>query len=85
MPLRAESCTFGDFEGDDLADAGAGVEGNQGQRLVPGRGAAIEGAQVADLGPGVQGTGGGVGQVDADRPGRPDAPADVEVVDSGQG
>lgn len=84
-PLRAESRTSVDVEGDEFADAGAGVEGDEGDGLVPGRRAAVHGAQATDLGPVLQGPGRGVGQVDAKSPGRPEAALDVEVVDGGQG
>jgi hypothetical protein len=71
-------------QGHHLGYAGAGVERDQGQGLVPGRGTGVDRPQEADLSPGGEGTGGGVGDVDPHGPGRTEASTGVEVVDGGQ-
>jgi hypothetical protein len=38
-----------DVEGDDLSDAGTGVEGDERKRLVPGRRGGLHRPEVADL------------------------------------
>ena len=74
-----------DVEGDDLGDAGAGVERQEGQGLVSGGRAGLDGSQEPDLGPLVEGSGGGVGDLDAGGFGGAEASAGVEVVDRGEG
>jgi hypothetical protein len=73
-----------DVEGDDLADPGAGVERDERERLVSRRGTALNGSQVADLGALVERSRRSGGDLDADGAGRPEAVADVEVVDGGE-
>ncbi len=74
-----------DVEGDDLGDTGAGVEREEGQGLVSGRRAGGDGSQEPDLGPLVEGSGGGVGDLDAGGGGWAEASAGVEVVHRGEG
>ncbi len=66
-----------DVEGDDLADAGPGVERDERERLVAGRGTALDGSQVAQLVFLGEGTGCRRGQLEPGGAGGSEVPADV--------
>jgi hypothetical protein len=74
-----------DVQGDDLSDAGTGIERDEAKRLVPGRRAGLYRPEVADLSTLVERTRCGHGDLDTGGAAGPKAPADVEVVDCGEG